>query len=513
MSIIIFSVILVFSFHYIRTYSQSRYEAVTFECIVVSMYISLANLFFFGLSYKNIYLYTTVILAGMLALNAFHQYKYLKLMKDRIKKAVNDIIADIRKTQNKNSDKTADLITKSSDSEQNSPEDVRISYYDNLREIGLIVIAPTFSSFIEENELFNNPGGMIGMTKAMLGGRKRFHKKKYEMRERIAELLNLAGPYVSQSGSEELQIVKPRDLALEVKDEKGGLIRFDLVGFLSFLVFFAIVILSTYKHSFGTAGSFLQVNLSDALIFTGILIGLGLFTWAMRQIAFGRKESPLYEVASSFMIVSVWKEFWDLTQYKALPDYRRIIVLAIIFILWILISFICIKSNKKIHKAINYVFDDINKKLDQYEDKNSKINDQIKEIIRIRRLCVQNLQAVTQCILDSPFAGKDHLDNQLGKMMSMLNCIVGELQLGIDSKEKSDNNKKGSENPLLKKYKEDINQVVFRERKYKALIILITVVIAALSFAFVSANAINLFPFDAVKTFFVSLWNMFFSLI
>ena len=97
--------------------------------------------------------------------------------------------------------------------------------------------------------------------------------------------------------------------------------------------------------------------------------------------------------------------------------------------------------------------------------------------------------------------------------MSMLNCIVGELQLGIDSKEKSDNNKKGSENPLLKKYKEDINRVVFRERKYKALIILITIVIAALSFAFVSANAINLFPFDAVKTFFVSLWNMFFSLI
>ena len=469
--------------------------------------------YFFGNPGILVSLYTTVILAGMLALNAFHQYKYLKLMKDRIKKAVNDIIADIRKTQNKNSDKTADLSTKSSDSEQNSPEDVRISYYDNLREIGLIVIAPTFSSFIEENEVFNNPGGMIGMTKAMLGGRKRFHKKKYEMRERIAELLNLAGPYVSQSGSEELQIVKPRDLALEVKDEKGGLIRFDLVGFLSFLVFFAIVILSTYKHSFGTAGSFLQMNLSDALIFTGILIGLGLFTWAMRQIAFGRKESPLYEVASSFMIVSVWKEFWDLTQYKALPDYRRIIVLAIIFILWILISFICIKSNKKIHKAINYVFDDINKKLDQYEEKNSKINDQIKEIIRIRRLCVQNLQAVTQCILDSPFAGKDHLDNQLGKMMSMLNCIVGELQLGIDSKEKSDNNKKGSENPLLKKYKEDINRVVFRERKYKALIILITIVIAALSFAFVSANAINLFPFDAVKTFFVSLWNMFFSLI
>ena len=489
MSIIIFSVILVFSFHYIRTYSQSRYEAVTFECIVVSMYVSLANLFFFGLSFNNIYLYTTVILAGMLGLNTYHQHKYLNMMKERIKKAVNDIIDDIKKTK-----------------DQNSTEDIRISYYENLKAIGLTVIAPTFSSFIEENELFNNPGGMIGMTKAMLGGRKRFHKKKYEMRERIAELLNLAGPYVSQSGSEELQIVKPKDLALEVKDEKGGLIRFDVVGFSSFILFFAIVVLSTYKHSYGESGSFLQMNLSDALIFTGLLIGLGLFTWAMRQIAFGRKESPLYEVASSFMIVGAWKEFWDLTQYKAAPDYRRIIVLAIIFILWILISVICITSNKKIHKAIDKEFAGINKELDQYEENNNKKSDQIKEIIRIRRLCVQNLHAVTQCILDSPFAKRSHLEEQLGKMKSMLKCIVGELQLGINFEEGSENDKKESENPSLE-------EVVFKQSKFKALILVITIVIAALSFAFVSANAINLFPFDAVKTFFVSLWNMFFSLI
>ena len=105
-------------------------------------------------------------------------------------------------------------------------------------------------------------------------------------------------------------------------------------------------------------------------------------------------------------------------------------------------------------------------------------------------------------------------------MISMLNCIVGELQLGFDSEEKSENNKKGFKNikeefknPLLAEYKNNIENVVFKQSKFKALIWIITVVIAALSFAFVSANAINLFPFDAVKTFFASLWNMFFSLI
>ena len=105
------------------------------------------------------------------------------------------------------------------------------------------------------------------------------------------------------------------------------------------------------------------------------------------------------------------------------------------------------------------------------------------------------------------------MEEQLGKMISMLNCIVGELQLGFDSEEKSENNKEELKNPLLAEYKNNIENVVFKQSKFKALIWIITVVIAALSFAFVSANAINLFPFYAVKTFFASLWNMFFSLI
>ena len=195
MVIIIFSIILIFSFHYVRTFSQSRYEAVTFECIVVSMYISLANLFFLGFSFKSIYLYSTIVLIGMLILNTYHQYKYLDLMKARIEKVINGIIEDINNANKLNDDKGTGETKK----------DVRLSYYENLREIALIVIAPTFSSFIEENEFFNNPGGLIGMTKAMLGGRKRFHKKKYEMREKIAKLLNLAGPY-------DISLRKPQEI-------------------------------------------------------------------------------------------------------------------------------------------------------------------------------------------------------------------------------------------------------------------------------------------------------------
>ena len=150
----LFLIIIVFGTHYIRTWAFNRHEAITFECSSAAFLFSLLLMIRYGVTWKL--LLAAIVLFIAFAANAFSQWHFYMVLQDIIEKAFESKSKYLRKKEN--------------------------AYYINdiLKTMASVAIMPSFSRFIEESKMFNNPGGFIGLVKSVMK-RQRFQKKKYLM--------------------------------------------------------------------------------------------------------------------------------------------------------------------------------------------------------------------------------------------------------------------------------------------------------------------------------------------
>ena len=144
--------IIVLGTHYIRTWAFNRHEAMTFECSSAAFLISLMMMIRYGVTIRL--LVVAIVLLIAFAANAFAQWHFYMVLQDIIKEAFERKSKLLRDQEN-------------------------AGYINNiLQTMASVAIMPSFSRFIEESKLFNNPGGFIGLIKSVMK-RQRFQKKNY----------------------------------------------------------------------------------------------------------------------------------------------------------------------------------------------------------------------------------------------------------------------------------------------------------------------------------------------
>lgn len=239
-------------------------------------------------------------------------------------------------------------------------------------------VVPSFSRFIEESHLFNNPGGFIGMVKSIMG-RNRFHKNKYLMRIKIADMVNLV--WVGKNSGENsvnpsgvAEFIHDEDIALDYKDEKIGLVAFDVFGFGAII----IVGIVMYLERIGMITSNTSCKMPVIMLAMGLLF-LVVVSHVCRHYAFERYENIVYEFSFATILTVSYLFFVKGTYEKI--DY---ILLGIGILQFLLISLINRIFDKKLHKGIDQKLNNI-----------IRLVDIDTEIGRVIKRSVENLKVIS----------------------------------------------------------------------------------------------------------------------
>ncbi len=359
---------IVFGTHFIRTWSFNRHEAITFECSSTTFLISILVIVRFGYSEDIILIAVGLFVAFFL--NAFSQWHYYMVLQDIIEKA---------------------FATRSK-----CLKNRKDTYYINniLQSMASVAIMPSFSRFIEELKLFNNPGNLIGLIKSIMK-RQRFQKKKYHMRECFAENANMIGPCkptIDKMVYDQANIVSgaihPNDLALGYSDEKKALFLYDFLGFGGLIVLWYY--LSVNIESLNTVlrtGSFCE----SAIVVLAILV----FTYIchiLRHFGFARYESFSYELSCTSLISAAFFVFMEIMAYGGRHEGDSA-VLALLVLLFLTASFINRRTDKVLHREINKTIDKIIYRIPPDSETN-----------RTKRRFLNNLKFISEwCVV--PFPG------------------------------------------------------------------------------------------------------------
>ena len=325
---------IVFGTHYIRTWAFNRHEAITFECSSTAFLISILVIVRCGYT-KRFGIIAACLLIAFIA-NAFSQWHFYMVLQRIIEKAFAT---------------KSDRLKKQED-----------AYYINniLQTMASVAIMPSFSRFIEELKMFNNPGNIIGLVKSIMK-RQRFQKKKYLMRECFAENVNMIGPCKPTIDS---MVYDPKhivssaihanDLALGYSDEKKGLFSYDILGFGGLFVLWYNLAANLASLSVESKTG----TISAAAIALIAMLGFTCICHILRHFGFARYESITYELSCTVLMTASFFVFMDIVS----PDgfsRKECYILALLLFLFLTASFINRKTDKALHKDINNKFEEI----------------------------------------------------------------------------------------------------------------------------------------------------------
>lgn len=382
----VFLLVLFYGTHFIRTVSFNRYEAVTFECSSGSFLLSLLLIYYYGFSWPRAAL-AGMLLAGFV-FNAFSQWHFYMVLQERIKKA---------------------FAEKAKYLEDQSKE-AKTTINETLETMASIAIMPSFSRFIEESKLFNNPGSFIGLIKTIMK-RQRFQKKKYQMRECFADNVNMIGPCKPMIGkmmkdqtSENVisSAIHANDLALDYPDEKKGLASFDFFGFGAMIAIW--VSLACNQHSL--SGEILNCNFKRAAWMCLLLTAFTALSHVLRHFAFARYESFSYELCFSVLVAASFGCFEKLVSGAGV-SIAAMIDFACVLILFLESSLINRSTDSALHKILFKYYSDIIFMIPPDSETN-----------RTKRRFLHNLKVISEwAIVPFPGGGKlsDHFQNLLKK--------------------------------------------------------------------------------------------------
>lgn len=357
--------LLIYLTHSIRTWAFGRHEAVTFECSAAACLISLLLLPQLGWS-----LCLIPWAAGLFAaflVNAFTQWFFYMKLQDNMKGAFG---------------KRASYLNTLGSSDPQGTERAKI-ITDTLQTMASVAVMPSFSRFLEESKFFNDPGSFIGLVKSILR-RQRFQKKKFQMRECFARIVNLLCPCKPMIGSAKADaaedkpagkiagrkpagkiageapdqknsdgdtipgVLHANELALNYTQEKIGLAVFDVLGFGAAIWIWHGLDLAAKAETAPGAG----------LQGLWYLLLLPLFAWldlVLRRRAFARYESFGYELsfaslmAVAFCVLRTWLAGRPIAVWAW-------VVLGLVFGLFLLSSFLDHLLDKRLHARIDRIF-------------------------------------------------------------------------------------------------------------------------------------------------------------
>ena len=374
----IFLFVLIFGTHALRSWAFSRYEAVTFECSSAALTIAVLMMIRCGAS-RHLVMITLALLVSFIA-NAFSQWHFYMRLQEVIEKAFSGRSSCLRDDKQKH------------------------SIDEKLRTMASVAVMPSFSRFIEESKLFNNPGSFIGLIKSIMK-RQRFQKKKYVMRECFAENVNLIGPCrpciklsVQPDGEKGAEgpasllvptAVHANDLALDYPDEKKGLFSFDVLGFGGFaLIWYAMNVIPS-------GSSFPAPPAGRALLTAAAVAATALLTSLLRHLAFARYESYSYELSFSALLAAAFSVFTGLNGGEA-NTAEGYVCLAVAAAAFLLSSFVNHSADRALHRHIGGVFDCLIGKLSLET-----------ETQRAKRTFLSNLKTISEwTVVPFPDAGK-----------------------------------------------------------------------------------------------------------
>lgn len=313
--------------HFVRTWAFNRHEAVTFESSAITTLFALMGIWCYGANCVRIAVLAAF--AAMFVLNALLQWHFFLELQDVINNAFKKRFEEDNPLKKK------------------------------LQTMASVAIMPSFSRFIEESKLFNNPGSMIGLIKSIMK-RQRFLKKKYQMRECFAENLNLIGPCkpeIDEMLNDSVHVVPSaihaNRLALGYKSEIKGLISYDVLGFGAHILL-TVMLVYYLRHP---QAAVLQNFTPETLIWVALsvlaFIALGFY---LRRIGFARNESVFYEFSYTGMLVVIIRVGSLVLAGKTVTDLQWSL-LSGYCLLFVLVSHRYKSLNKAFHGRINLLFD------------------------------------------------------------------------------------------------------------------------------------------------------------
>ena len=353
--------------HFVRTWAFNRHEAVTFEASAITTLAAVMIVWRYGVS--GIRIAVLAVFAVMFVLNALLQWHFFMELQDVIEKAFSK-----RLTGETRRDETIKGV---------------------LQTMASVAIMPSFSRFIEESKLFNNPGSMIGLIKSIMK-RQRFQKKKYLMRECFAENLNLIGPCkpeIDDMMNDSEQFVRGAvhsdRLALGYKSEIMGLVSYDVLGFGAMIILSAMLVYCLRHPQLPVAQYFTPAGAAWMAVSVLLFIALG---FCLRRIGFARDESVYYEFSYTAMLVVLFRVMSPMLAGKPVPDLQWAL-LAGYCVLFLVVSWRYRSLNKAFHSRINALFD--------YLTYNISVET---ETDRIERRFLGNLKTICEWTSE-PFSG------------------------------------------------------------------------------------------------------------
>lgn len=395
----LYLLVLIFGTHFIRTVSFNRYEAVTFECSATALLLSLLLILRYGFSWQR-GVFAATMLAGFVG-NAFSQFHFYEKLQKIIKNAFDE---KATKLNNANDQNKVDAINKT------------------LRDMASRAIMPSFSRFIEESKLFNNPGSFIGLVKSIMK-RQRFQKKKYLMRECFADNVNLIGPCKpmigkmmhDQTEDTVAGALHANDLALKYRDEMIGLALFDTLGFGALAAIWVLLVRSQAGLSAAAADS----GLVPAVWLGVLLVAFTALSHVLRYIAFARYESFFYELCFSALVAVSFGFFEKLMSGVPLP-LPAWIGFACVLVFFLASSIINKSTDSALHKSLNALFSKIIYMIPPDHPTN-----------RAKRKFLQNLKIICEWAI-VPSQSKSSLSRILRKVKLFKDAKVAEEQKKLD---------------------------------------------------------------------------------
>lgn len=353
--------------HFVRTWAFNRHEAVTFEASAITTLFALMAVWCFGVN--SVRVAVLAVFAAMFVLNALLQWHFFMELQDVIANAFSKRLTGETK---------ADGAIKGA-----------------LQTMASVAIMPSFSRFIEESKLFNNPGSMIGLIKSIMK-RQRFQKKKYQMRECFAENLNLIGPCkpeIDDMMNDSERVVRGAvhtdKLALGYKSEITGLVSYDVLGLGAHIAL--TVMLVYYLHHPGAAALQGCTPLRAVWMILSVLLFIAL-GYYLRRVGFARDESVFYEFSYTGMLVVIFRIIGLMLAGKPVTGFQWT-ALTVCCALFLLVSQRYKSLNKAFHGRINALFD--------YLIYNVSVET---ETDRIKRRFLGNLKTICEWTSE-PFSG------------------------------------------------------------------------------------------------------------
>lgn len=364
--------VLFFGTHFIRTVAFNRYEAVTFECSSAAFLLSVLVILRGGATLPGVLL-ALGLLAGFIA-NAMSQWHFYMKLHMIIRGAFESKALYLKK--------------------QGRDRFVN----ECLQTMASVAIMPSFSRFIEESKLFNNPGSFIGLVKSLMK-RQRFQKKKYQMRECFADNVNMIGPCRPMIGKMMVDrtaenvvpgVIHEYDLALGKSDEIKGLASFDILGFGALLAIWAYLAARE-----PTAACAPWTGPGAAAAVTGVLIVFSCFSHVLRHFAFARYESVSYELSFAALVAVSFGVFRGLTSGRGV-SLDGWLAFGSVTALFLLSSVFNHRADKALHKQINEKFSQIIFRIPPET-----------ETDRTKRKFLQNLKVISEwAVVPFPGGGK-----------------------------------------------------------------------------------------------------------